>query len=330
VGIDRPDDADVPSDDHSDHPADRAGPSAADGRQSGRPPAETRSRQEYDADLRAAEAEERAEAGAPSKAAEAGENRQPAKPTATWEEKTEQFRWMWGEYKRRWPPEERPQVDRSKDPPGSWRGDGDRVLERPINERIEAECDRIAQRERETISPALRKVESCDPDRHLVGFEFRLKNRDGIKEKVAKSMAEKGLSAEEATSRVPDAIRFTLEYDEDRYIQGVWADIARMNDQGFKLDILKNSWSSDQYKGINSQWIEPNTGQRFELQFHTRVSFEAKQMTHPAYERLRTHQADAFEELVLEALQKKLTAEVPIPPGAADIPDYPERGRDAR
>jgi hypothetical protein len=176
----------------------------------------------------------------------------------------------------------------------------------------------------------LRKVESCDPNRHLVGFEFRLKDRDGIKEKVAKSMAERGLSAEEATSRVPDAIRFTLEYDEDRYTQGVWADIARMNDQGFKLDILKNSWSSDQYKGINSQWIEPNTGQRFELQFHTRVSFEAKQMTHPAYERLRTHQADAFEELVLEALQKKLTAEVPIPPGAADIPDHPERGRDAR
>jgi hypothetical protein len=314
VGIDRPDDDDVPSDEHSDHPADRADPPAADARQPGRPPAETRSRQEYDADLRAASAE----------------HGQQAKPTPTWEEKTEQFRWMWGEYKRRWPPEERPPVDRSKDAPGSWHGEGDRVLERPVNERIEAECDRIAQRERETISPALRQVESCDPNRHLVGFEFRLKDRDGIKEKVAKSMAEKGLSAEEATSRVPDAIRYTFEYDEDRYTQGVWADIARMNDQGFKLDILRNSWSSDQYKGINSQWIEPHTGQRLELQFHTRISFEAKQMTHPAYERLRTHQADAFEELVLEALQKKLTAEVPIPPGSADIFRPPERGRDAR
>jgi hypothetical protein len=251
VGIDRPDDADAPSGEHSDHPADRADPPAADDRQSGRPPAETRSRQEYDADLRAAEAVERAEGGARSKAGEAAENGQQAKPTATWEEKAEQFRWMRGEYKRRWPPEERPAVDRSKDSPGSWRGDSNRLLERPINGRIEAECDRIAQRERETISPALRKVESCDPNRHLVGFEFRLKDRDGIKEKVAKSMAEKGLSAEEATSRVPDAIRFTLEYDEDRYTQGVWADIARMNDQGLKLDILKNSWSSDQYKGIN-------------------------------------------------------------------------------
>ena len=41
-------------------------------------------------------------------------------------------------------------------------------------------------------------------------------------------------------------------------------------------------------------------------------------------------QADAFEELVLEAFQKKVTADVPVPPGAADIPDYPERGTDAR
>jgi hypothetical protein len=59
------------------------------------------------------------------------------------------------------------------------------------------------------------------------------------------------------------------------------------------------------------------------MQFHTRISFEAKQLTHSAYERLRTHQADSFEQMVLEAFQKKVTTEVPVPPGAADIPDYP-------
>jgi len=48
------------------------------------------------------------------------------------------------------------------------------------------------------------------------------------------------------------------------------------------------------------------------VQFHTHISFEAKQLTHGAYERLRTQQADKFEELVLEAFQKKVTAEVPI------------------
>jgi hypothetical protein len=129
---------------------------------------------------------------------------------------------------------------------------------------------------------------------------------------------------------MPDAIRYTFQYRDAHYTQGVRTDIERLRDQGFELDKLKNSWSDEQYKGINSQWIEPDTGQRFEVQFHTRISFEAKQLTHGAYERLRSEQADKFEELVLEAFQKKVTAEVPIPPGADGIFDYPERGADAR
>ena len=123
-------------------------------------------------------------------------------------------------------------------------------------------------------------------------------------------------SPEEAVSLIPDAIRYTFQYEEACYTQGVRADIARLKGQGFTLDILKNSWSDDQYKGINSQWIEPDTGQRFEVQFHTRISFEAKQITHDSYERLRTGQPDEFEQMVLEAFQKKVAAEVPIPPGA--------------
>jgi hypothetical protein len=96
------------------------------------------------------------------------------------------------------------------------------------------------------------------------------------------------------------------------------------------LHKLKNSWSGEQYKGVNSQWIEPGSGQRFEVQFHTRTSFEAKQLTHDAYERLRARQTDKFEQLVLEAFQRKVVADVPVPPGAVDIPNYPERGPDAR
>jgi hypothetical protein len=76
--------------------------------------------------------------------------------------------------------------------------------------------------------------------------------------------------------------------------------------------------------------MEPGSGQRFEVQFHTRISFEAKQLTHDAYKQLRTQQVDEFEKIVLKAIQRKVSANVPIPPGAADIPDYPERGYDVR
>jgi hypothetical protein len=103
-----------------------------------------------------------------------------------------------------------------------------------------------------------------------------------------------------------------------------------MREHGFKLDALKNFWSDDQYKGINSQWTEPDTSQRFEVQFHARISLEAKELTHGSYERLRAGQPDKFEQMVLEAFQKKISAEVPIPPGAADIAEFPERDEDAR
>jgi hypothetical protein len=336
VGIDRFDDADAPSNEPPDHSADRADTSADGDGQAGRTPAETRYREEYYEDLRAAEVEGRtesagrAEPGTRSKAGEAAENGQQAEPIASWEEKAEESRWMWDEYKRRWPAEERPQVDRSDDPPGSWHGDSGRSLDSAVNGRIEAECDRIAEREETRITPALRAVESQDPDRYLVGFEDRLKGRDRIKDKVYDKMQEFDFSPEEAVSIVSDTIRFTFQYRETHYIQGVSADIQRLKDHGFELHQLKNYWSDDHYKGVNSQWIEPDSGQRFEVQFHTRISYEAKQLTHDAYERLRTHQADKFEQMVLEAFEKKVTGEVPVPLGAANIPDYPERGADAR
>jgi hypothetical protein len=314
VGIDRPDDAEVPPD----HSGDPTSPAGNDGRQPGASHVETRYREEYySAALRTQE--QQATTG----------TRQEAPPSDTWTETTNLARWMWGEYHRRWPPEERPPVDRSTDPPGSWRSDSNRYLDRSTNARIEAECGRIVEREQEKISPAMRDTENQDPTRHLVGFEHRLKGRDRIKEKVHDNLNEYSLSLDEAVSFIPDAIRYTFQYEEVRYTQGVREDIARLKGQGFTLDKLKNSWSDDQYKGINSQWIEHDTGQRFEVQFHTRISLEAKQLTHDAYARLRTLQTDKFEEMVLEAFQKRVSSEVSIPPGAAEIPDY-KREIDAR
>jgi hypothetical protein len=322
VGADHPDDGEMPPDEHPDLPPDHSSNRSGPG-ESGGAEAETRYRQEYYVDLRMAVA---AQESVAARRISAHEDAAAEK----WDEQVGESRWMWSEYQRKWPAEERAPVDRPADAPGSWRGDGGRFLENDANGRAESECDRVAAREQERISPELRAIENQDPDRHLIGFDHRLKGRDRIKEKVCDKVDEFGFSPEEAVSSVSDTIRYTFEYRESRYTQGVWADIGRLKDQGFELDKLKNSWSDEQYKGINSQWIEPDTGQRFEVQFHTRISFEAKQLTHGAYERLRTHQADKFEELVLEAFQKKVTAEVPVPPGAADVSDYPERGTDAR
>jgi len=288
-----------------------SGPGGSQGRGDRTVPAETRSRQEcYDDQHRTVSAA----------AHSAAEDQAQARK---WDRVAEESRWMWGEYQRKWPPAERPLVDTSADPPGSWRGDRDKYLDQSGNRRVEAACDRIAKQEREKITPAMRRVENQDPDRHLVGFGNRLKGRDRIKEKVCRRIKDLGRSPEQAVSRVPDTIRYTFQYKENDYAHGVTADVNRLREQGFRLSRLSNAWSGEQYKGINSRWVEPDSGQRFEVQFHTRVSFEAKQLTHGAYERLRTRQPDKFEQMVLEAFQKKVAGDVPVPRGATDMPDYP-------
>jgi hypothetical protein len=319
VGADRPDDAEMPPDEHPDRPPDRrddaSRPSGSGGAET-----ETRSRQQYYADLRVAVSTEETVTARQASAEEQA-------AVEKWQEQKGESRWMWGEHQRKWPPEERPQLDRSSDSPGSWRGEGNRVLKPEQNARVEAACDRVTELERDKISPAMRAIESQDPNRHLMGFEHRLKGHDRIKEKIYRSIKNFGRSPEQAVSRVPDAIRYTFQYQESRYTQGVWADIERLKERGFELHTVKNCWSKEQYKGINTQWIEPDSGQRFEVQFHTHISFEAKQLTHEAYERLRAvKRPDKFEQMVLGAFQKKVTADVPVPLGAADIPNYhPER-----
>ena len=310
MGIDRPDDADVPSD----NSADRTPAAANDAQRSAVSHVETRYREEYYSARTQVAQEERATTGA----------QQETPAPDTWTETANLAHWMWGEYHRRWPPEERPPVDRSTDPPGSWRSDSNRYLDSSTNARIEAECDRIVEREQEKITPAMRDIESQDPDRHLDRLRAPPQRpRPHQRESLRNDQGVEPLSQRKLfrVFLMPSGTPFsTMRLATRKAFEQI---SQRMKEQGFKLDILKNSWSDDQYKGINSQWIEPDTGQRFEVQFHTRISFEAKQITHGSYERLRTGQPDEFEQMVLEAFQKKVAAEVPIPPGAPDIPDYP-------
>jgi hypothetical protein len=59
------------------------------------------------------------------------------------------------------------------------------------------------------------------------------------------------------------------------------------------------------------------------VQFHTPISFEAKQITHVAYERLRNLRTMDTEVAELRCYQEEVAAEIPIPTGALSIPDFP-------
>jgi len=187
---------------------------------------------------------------------------------------------------------------------------------------IDRAYERVCEIEKNTVTPAMRRIEAEDPDRRLAGLEHRLKGKDRLTEKVSEAVEERGHSVEEALGMVKDAIRYTFCYSEDRYTAGVYADCGRLADAGFEPFDRRNSWEHDEYKGINSRWRTPDSGQLFEVQFHTETSLAAKEETHDAYKQLRTLRKDDTEVGRFRAYQREVTAKVPVPPGAADIPDY--------
>jgi hypothetical protein len=215
---------------------------------------------------------------------------------------------------------ERKVPDASAAEHGSYRAKVDAVFR---THAIDQAYDRVREIERNTVTPAMKRIEAEDPERRLAGLEHSLKGKDRLIEKVAKMANELGHPVEHAIGLVKDTIRYTFCYTEALYANGVDADCERLQDAGFQLIDRENSWTAEQYKGINSRWREPESGQLFEVQFHTQPSLNAKEETHWAYEKLRVGVPTPAEQRDLEDFQKQVTASIPVPPGATDIPDYP-------
>ena len=242
----------------------------------------------------------------------------------TWDRAVQRFQDRWAEHERRWPADAREPVDRSADPEGSWRGTSNRYLSPDANTEVDIHLTKTANTERDVISPGMRAIETADLTRELAGWDHRLKAPDRLKDKVAADIALKSRSVMEGLAGVKDAVRYTFCYDTDRYTGGVRTDVERLKAHGFEEVELRNSWAGDHYKGINSRWREPGSGQLFEVQFHTHTSFECKQLTHGAYERLRNPRTTDAERDELDATQRDLCRRVPPPPGVDEIRDFQE------
>jgi len=247
---------------------------------------------------------------------------------ATWANAVPGLRADWEEHKERYP--ERVRAEPRTEPDGSWVC-GHRRLDPEQNTEVSKAHADLADEADRHILPALRRVEAADPERRLAGLEHMVKGEDRLKEKLADAWhGRPGLSVRQVISMIPDAVRSTFTYSSERYAEGVLADVDRLKAEGYELIKLKNLWQADQYKGINSQWFRSETGTRFEMQFHTAESLEAKELTHEAYEHIRVNTAlpvdeqDLVEERGLESFQRRVNTLVAIPPGTDGIKDFPE------
>jgi hypothetical protein len=173
------------------------------------------------------------------------------------------------------------------------------------------------------LTPAMRRVEAELEHGTLVPDteNFALKSPDRFKEKLAKMIAlEPDVAPGEHVAKIHDGIRYTFVFDDQFYAASVRDAENRLTENGYTLTGRKSSWSGEEYKGINSQWRDADSGQLFEVQFHTQASWEAKQQTHESYEKIQNPATMPGERARLRDHQREVVASVTIPPGALEFP----------
>jgi hypothetical protein len=179
------------------------------------------------------------------------------------------------------------------------------------------------------LPPAMRRIEAQVDHGKLApdAEKFALKSADRFKAKLAEmTNAEPDKSAEELAREIHDGIRYTFLLDPEHYATGVREVTSRLEESHFELGVRKNTWDNDEYKGVNTRWLDHESGLRFEVQFHTEQSWTVKQQTHSAYVKIHETQTPAGERERLRAYQRDITSQVIPAPGWEEILDFRKEG----
>lgn len=222
-------------------------------------------------------------------------------------------------------------------PDGGWRWKGlelgpaaNRVADEGIAARRQAEGRDLEGKYAEAgITPDMRRVEAELEHGTLVPDteRFALKSPDRFKEKLARLIERRPDDAvSDLAAGIHDGIRYTFIFDEACYSDGVRLACNAIAGGCGELDRLVNRWSGEDYKGINSRWLHAESGQFFEVQFHTQQSWEAKQATHDTYEKIDDPTSDVSEIEKLREYQRGIVGSLRMPERCGDIVDYKQPG----
>ncbi|GAA0486805.1 hypothetical protein [Microbacterium aurantiacum] len=179
------------------------------------------------------------------------------------------------------------------------------------------------------ITADMQAVQDLHPEARMEGLEYRLKGDESMYRKVATELDQMapGAPAGPVVGGMKDSIRYTFVVAEESYTAGVNGIIGDLSARGYEpVGALKNTWGSDGYQGINSNWVDPQSGRIIEVQFHTDASLAAKMDAHGLYEQSRLPGVDSETLAQLNAEQADIFGRVDRPDGATDI-DWPAPSR---
>lgn len=160
----------------------------------------------------------------------------------------------------------------------------------------------------------------------LYGTEHKLKTLASIKRKIETDAEEKGITVSKAARDLKDACRYTLLSKNREFVSDYETFKTEMLANGYKETRCRNYFEDYRagkvkHKSVQSVF-ETSDGYRFEVQFHTPASQEAKDRKLPLYEERRRPGLSEATKAELERKMEDLARDVPDPPDISRIKSH--------
>jgi hypothetical protein len=221
--------------------------------------------------------------------------------------------------------------DQPRDDHGRWTSDGGAGTSRPPVAGENSGTQKIATRllgdavanEPKITGDLKTDVATTDHGASIAGLDSRLKTEDSLTHKIASDAIEKNVNQEIAGAEISDVLRYTQTTPPEAYTSSVQSTVHELENRGYILDKVKNTWGGADYRGINTQWHSPD-GQHFELQFHTPQSFATKDdespgSLHSLFSEARLPSTSDARRAELDMQMAAITSHVVVPVGAASL-----------
>lgn len=151
----------------------------------------------------------------------------------------------------------------------------------------------------------------------LAGLSYRIKTEDSYLRKI-----EVKYSADGNQYEIKDIIRYTMLGTTENLSEKTLKVIENFKSKGYTVVKLKNTWLQKRspYKGINVTFKTPD-GQYYEVQFHTKESFDLKTgELHRLYEKQRViMDENSIEYVELSDRMKELSATLEVPYNIGEV-----------
>jgi hypothetical protein len=131
-----------------------------------------------------------------------------------------------------------------------------------------------------------------------------------------------GLTPDKAAGTINDSLRYTMEIPTEGHTDRVKGIVKDMEKQGLTPvpNGDKNYWEhpDKMYKGLNFV-MQDKEGFKYELQFHTKESYDTKSKIHGKYQEFRSPGTSAARKAELKAQMQAAWELVPVPKGIETI-----------